>query len=114
MSGWSCGIVADVAGDQRQVMSAGAGLDQGLRQPQAAPSLPQLRAKREAKDGPVFITDRGKSAHVLLSIEDYERLTRLRRTLLEALFMPGMEDIEFNIERPKTSPSLRIPDFDID
>ena len=27
------------------------------------------RAKRAAKSGPVFITDRGKPAHVLLSIE---------------------------------------------
>lgn len=26
-------------------------------------------AKRAAQDGPVFITDRGKPAHVLLSIE---------------------------------------------
>ena len=28
-----------------------------------------------AKTGPVFITDRGKPAHVLLSIEEYKRLT---------------------------------------
>ena len=27
------------------------------------------RAKKAAKSGPVFITDRGKPAHVLLSIE---------------------------------------------
>ena len=32
-------------------------------------------AKRAAKHGPVFITDRGKPAHVLLSIEEYQRLT---------------------------------------
>lgn len=71
------------------------------------------RAKREAKKGPVFITDRGRQTHVLLSIEEYERLTRPRRTLAEALYMPGMEDIELEIVRSKT-PSLRIPDFDID
>ena len=29
------------------------------------------RAKRAARLGPVFITDRGRPAHVLLSIEDY-------------------------------------------
>ena len=29
------------------------------------------RAKKAAKSGPVFITDRGKPAHVLLSIEEY-------------------------------------------
>ena len=33
------------------------------------------RAKKAASEGPVFITDRGKPAHVLLSIEDYQRIT---------------------------------------
>jgi PHD/YefM family antitoxin component YafN of YafNO toxin-antitoxin module len=32
-------------------------------------------AKRAALDGPVFITDRGRPAHVLLSIEAYRALT---------------------------------------
>ena len=32
------------------------------------------RAKKAAKDGPVFITDRGVPAHVLLSIEEYQHL----------------------------------------
>lgn len=72
------------------------------------------RAKREARKGPVFITDRGRPAHVLLTIEDYERLTKPRRSLLEALYMPGMEDIELDLDRPKTRSSLRIPDFDMD
>lgn len=31
-------------------------------------------AKRAAREGPVFITDRGRPAHVLLSIEAYRRL----------------------------------------
>ena len=53
------------------------------------------RAKRAAKDGPVFITDRGKPAHVLLSIEEYERLTAHRRSLVETLAMEGLSDIEF-------------------
>jgi prevent-host-death family protein len=33
------------------------------------------RAKKAAAEGPVFITDRGKPAHVLLSIEEYQRIT---------------------------------------
>ena len=33
------------------------------------------RAKKAAKFGPVFITDRGQPAHVLLSIDDYRKLT---------------------------------------
>lgn len=31
-------------------------------------------AKKAARKGPVFITDRGRPAHVLMSIEDYRRL----------------------------------------
>ncbi|TCT25173.1 type II toxin-antitoxin system Phd/YefM family antitoxin [Thermomonas haemolytica] len=51
------------------------------------------RAKKAAKRGPVFITDRGKPAHVLLSFEDYQRLTRQRRNIADALAMPGVADI---------------------
>lgn len=54
------------------------------------------RAKKASKSGPVFITDRGKPAHVLLSFEDYQRLTRQRRSIADALAMPGMVDIEFD------------------
>ena len=72
------------------------------------------RAKRAAKDGPVIITDRGKPAHVLLSFEEYERLIGPRRSLLEALYMPGMEDIELDLDRPKSTSSHRVPDFGAD
>jgi prevent-host-death family protein len=53
------------------------------------------KAKKAAQKGPVFITDRGKPAHVLLSIEDYQRLTGGQRKIADALAMPGSEDIEF-------------------
>ncbi|MDG4768201.1 type II toxin-antitoxin system prevent-host-death family antitoxin [Solwaraspora sp. WMMD406] len=33
------------------------------------------RAKIAARSGPVFITDRGRPGYVLLTIEDYQRLT---------------------------------------
>lgn len=52
-------------------------------------------AKRAANNGPVFITDRGRPAHVLMSFEDYQRLTRQRRNIADALAMPGVADIEF-------------------
>ena len=57
------------------------------------------RAKKAAAKGPVFITDRGKPAHVLLSIEDYRRLTGGRRSIADALAMPGVEEIEFDPPR---------------
>ena len=53
------------------------------------------RAKRAAKTGPVFVTDRGRPAYVLLGIEDYRRLAGGRRSLLDALSMPGLADIDF-------------------
>ena len=54
------------------------------------------RAKKAASQGPVFITDRGRPAHVLLSIEDYRRLAGSHRKIADALAMPGIEDIEFD------------------
>lgn len=70
------------------------------------------RAKRASQDGPVIITDRGKPAHVLLSYEQYQKLSGTRRTLAEALAMPpGGEDVELDL--PERQPfGLRIPDFD--
>ena len=57
------------------------------------------RAKRAAVSGPVFITDRGKPAHVLLSIEEYHKLTGGRRSLVEALSRPGLADIDLDPPR---------------
>lgn len=57
------------------------------------------RAKKAAKSGPVFITDRGKPAHVLLSIEEYQRITKQRRNIADSLALPGVEDIEFEPQR---------------
>ena len=58
-------------------------------------------AKRAAKSGPVFITDRGKPAHVLLSIEEYRRLAGDDRNLLEALSMPGLAGIDLDPPRAR-------------
>jgi prevent-host-death family protein len=57
------------------------------------------RAKKATKRGPVFITDRGKPAHVLLSIEEYQQLTKQRRNIADSLAMPGIENIEFEPQR---------------
>ncbi len=58
------------------------------------------RAKRAAKSGPVFITDRGEPAYVLLSIENYRRLAGQGRSLIETLSMPGLADID--LDPPRT------------
>jgi prevent-host-death family protein len=56
-------------------------------------------AKKAARRGPVFITDRGRPAHVLLTIEDYRRLTGGDISLAEALAQPGNADFEFKPPR---------------
>ncbi|HLS69092.1 MAG TPA: type II toxin-antitoxin system Phd/YefM family antitoxin [Kiloniellales bacterium] len=67
------------------------------------------RAKRASEAGPVFITDRGRPAHVLLSIEEYQRLTKQRRNIADALALPSAEDIEF--EPPRANIETRPADF---
>ena len=67
------------------------------------------RAKRASSKGPVFITDRGRPAHVLLSIEEYRRLTGKPRSLVDALSMPGLAEIEF--DPPRLRDSVRAADF---
>jgi prevent-host-death family protein len=56
-------------------------------------------AKKAASKGPVFITDRGRPAHVLLTIEDYRRLSGGQRKIADALAMAGDEDVAFEAPR---------------
>ena len=57
------------------------------------------RAKKAARKGPVFITDRGRPAHVLLSIKQYEKLTGKQKSIVEMLAMPGVAEIDFDPPR---------------
>jgi prevent-host-death family protein len=58
------------------------------------------RAKLAADKGPVFITDRGKPAYVLLSNSEYQRLSEKPRSILEALADPGADaDFDYDFER---------------
>ena len=59
------------------------------------------RAKKAARNGPVFITDRGRPAHVLLSIEEYQRITGGHRKIADQLAMPGTADIELEIPQAR-------------
>lgn len=67
------------------------------------------KAKQAANEGPVFITDRGRPSHVLLSIEDYERLTGGSASIVEALAMAPDQDIEF--EAPRADVVIRPADL---
>jgi prevent-host-death family protein len=57
------------------------------------------RAKRAAKRGPVFITDRGRPSHVLLTVEEYQRITEGQKSVLDSLAMPAAAEIEFEPPR---------------
>jgi prevent-host-death family protein len=59
------------------------------------------RAKKAARRGPVFITDRGRPSHVLLSIEEYEKITHKNESIADLLAMPHAEEVEF--EPPRMS-----------
>lgn len=60
------------------------------------------RAKKAARNGPVFITDRGRPAHVLLTIEDYQRMSAGTASIIDMLAMPGIEDMDFEPGRVGT------------
>jgi prevent-host-death family protein len=57
------------------------------------------RAKKAAERGPVIITDRGRPAHVLLTIEEYRKITGKRENILDLLAMPAAAEIEFKPPR---------------
>lgn len=57
------------------------------------------KAKRAAEHEPVFITDRGTPAHVLLSIHDYYRLIGKTESVADLLAMPESADIDFSPTR---------------
>lgn len=76
------------------------------------------RAKRAAKNGLVFITDRGKPSHVLMSIEEYEQIKRGGqekpfRSLADALAQKEGGDFDFEFPEFKGH-SLKPPTFDFD
>jgi len=51
-------------------------------------------AKRAARLEPVFITDRGRPTHVLMSIENFKNLTGQTETMVDLLAMPDSVEAE--------------------
>lgn len=65
------------------------------------------RAKKAAQSGPVIITDRGRPAHVLLTIEEYQRVTHSQTSIVDLLAMPSVSGIDF--EPPRLNTDLYRP-----
>jgi prevent-host-death family protein len=53
------------------------------------------RAKREARLGPVIITERGRPANVLMSYDEYKKLTGKPKSLLDLLAAPAQKEVDF-------------------
>ena len=51
-------------------------------------------AKRAARIEPVFITDRGRPTHVLMSIENFKNLTGQTETVVDLLAMSDSSEAE--------------------
>lgn len=67
------------------------------------------RARKAASHGPVVITDRGRPAHVLLSIDDYRRITGKQESIVELLAAPKTAAFDFTpprLERLHREPDL--------
>jgi hypothetical protein len=58
------------------------------------------QAKRLARLEPVFVTDRGKATHVLMSIDAFRQLTGQSESIVDLLAMPGLADVEADAGRP--------------
>ena len=57
------------------------------------------KAKKDALSGPVFVTNRGKPSHVLLSYVGYERIKSDGVNIVHALSIPGISNIDFTPEK---------------
>ncbi|MFT2721962.1 type II toxin-antitoxin system Phd/YefM family antitoxin [Deinococcus sp. A31D244] len=53
------------------------------------------RARQAALEEPVFITERGRPRHVLLSIEAYEALLGGQMSIVDLLHLEGDLDVAF-------------------
>jgi PHD/YefM family antitoxin component YafN of YafNO toxin-antitoxin module len=58
------------------------------------------RAKQAAKKGPVFITDRGRTTHVLLNVDEYNKLASRGKDIVELLRMPD-DTPKFDFDPPR-------------
>jgi PHD/YefM family antitoxin component YafN of YafNO toxin-antitoxin module len=51
-------------------------------------------AKRLARLEPVFVTDRGRPTHVLMSIQAFRQISGQRESIIDLLAMPDAPDVE--------------------
>ncbi len=64
-------------------------------------------AKRTASSEPVIITDRGQPSHVLISFEEYRRLTVDQKNIVDWLNV----DDELDLDTEPASIALSVPEL---
>lgn len=83
----------------------------------------RAKVKREARKGPVVVTERGVPSLVVMTVQEFEEIRRLAeqagkapgkpfRSLADALAQKEGGDFDFEFPEFKGSWSLRIPELD--
>ena len=60
--------------------------------------------KRAQHEGPQIVTKHGKKAVVVLSVDDYRKMSRPKTTLLEFMQKSPLSGIDIDISRDKNVP----------
>ena len=71
------------------------------------------KAKRLANEGPLTITDRGKPAYVLMTHQEFLRMSESQKSIVD-LLRDDRPEADFDFEAPRLSDDfgLRIPNFE--
>ena len=69
--------------------------------------------RKAATDGPVVITVRGIPESVLMSYRDYQKISETRHSIVDALYMPELAQLDDSeLEIPKSTKTIRYAEFD--
>lgn len=68
-------------------------------------------AKKMAPKSPVYIHEHGRPAYVLLTIEEYRKLTGESVNIIDLLAMPGVAEFDFELIRANIQLPLALDDF---
>lgn len=60
--------------------------------------------ERACKQGPQLVTRRGRKAVVVISVEEFERITRPKRSLVELMRESPLADADLDLERQRDDP----------
>lgn len=60
--------------------------------------------ERAQQEGPQVVTKHGKAAVVVLSVDDYKKITKPKDSLVEFLQKSPLGDLELDLSRDKNAP----------